>query len=359
MTFYEFLDEVEERLKLFLPSEYQDIKLEMREISKLNDRYTGLVVSKDEAGMSPIFNMEDMYQKYLAGSDTTEVYHFMADQIMKEFSGIDLQQFQNYDQVRDKLFIRVSNAKTNEEVLKNVPHSIKGDLAITYHLLIDVKDREIGSAMITNQILDQLGVTKDQLHVDAMENSPKILPARIEPLVYVISRILEPDHEQPVTPHGFDEQLKQITLGDGDMVVLSNEELVNGAAAIFYPGVLEQIGEQVGGNFFILPSSTHETILVPDNGSLQLKDLELMVRDINRTEVASKDFLTDTVYHYDTQERKLEIAQTYEDRKAMKEQTAEKPQERISVKAQLKEAEKVCEQQVPKPKGKAKETMIE
>ena len=39
-----------------------------------------------------------------------------------------------YETAKDKLFIRVSSAEKNEEMLQNVPHQMREDLAITYHL---------------------------------------------------------------------------------------------------------------------------------------------------------------------------------------------------------------------------------
>lgn len=45
------------------------------------------------------------------------------------------------------------------------------------------------------------------------------------------------------------------------MVVVTNEDRVNGAATMFYPGVMDEIGEKLGGNFFVLPSSLHEPLL--------------------------------------------------------------------------------------------------
>ena len=41
---------------------------------------------------------------------------------------------------KDKLFIRVSSVEKNEEMLQNVPHQIRENLAITYHLSISIDD---------------------------------------------------------------------------------------------------------------------------------------------------------------------------------------------------------------------------
>ena len=44
------------------------------------------------------------------------------------------------------------------------------------------------------------------------------------------------------------------------MFIITNQQTMDGAGVIFYPEVMEQIGEGFQGDFFILPSSTHETL---------------------------------------------------------------------------------------------------
>ena len=85
----------------------------------------------------------------------------------------------------------------------------------------------------------------------------------------------------------------------------------------------------MGTDFFVLPSSVHEVLILPDDGSQDLDSLQFMVREINRTEVAPEDRLSDFVYHYDAQDHVLERAETFAERMAQKEQEAEKavPQE--------------------------------
>ena len=59
--------------------------------------------------------------------------------------------------------------KKNEEMLQNVPHQMREDLAITYHLAISIDDIGVGSTTITNDILKRYGISEEQLHADAME----------------------------------------------------------------------------------------------------------------------------------------------------------------------------------------------
>lgn len=41
--------------------------------------------------------------------------------------------------------------------------------------------------------------------------------------------------------------------------------------------------KKVGGDFFLLPSSVHEVIIVPDNGDVDYHALEAMVQEVNAT----------------------------------------------------------------------------
>ena len=64
----------------------------------------------------------------------------------------------------------------------------------------------------------------------------------------------------------------------------------------------------MGGDFFLLPSSIHEVILVPDNGKMDYRELEKMVHEVNETQVRPTERLSDNVYHYDSKEKIFELA---------------------------------------------------
>ena len=68
---------------------------------------------------------------------------------------------------------------------------------------------------------------------------------------------------------------------------------------MFKHGVRGEIRLKLGCPFFILPSSTHEVLILPDNGELNPKELLAMVKEVNRTEVAAEDVLSDHLYRCD------------------------------------------------------------
>ena len=125
---------------------------------------------------------------------------------------------------------------------------------------------------------------------------------------------------------------------DEMMYVLSNEDKLNGAAVLLNDKVMDDITEKLGQDYFILPSSVHEVLIVPKNDQMDLKTLESMVQDVNATQVAPEERLSDHVYAYDAKEHELFRADKAEERAAAKETEASK--ETAVVKTAAKEEKK-------------------
>lgn len=168
--------------------------------------------------------------------------------------------------------------------------------------------KEISSILVTDSMLRSYGITVGQLHEDALEAAVQTHPATLRNMTDVMrdlmgdaAALFAPDEPSP-------------------MWVASVEGGQNGACAIQYPDFLEQAAETLGGDFYVLPSSIHEVLLVADDGSMDLSYLEAMVRSVNETEVAPADRLSDHVFHYDSEEHIFENARAFEVREAVKEE---------------------------------------
>ena len=74
------------------------------------------------------------------------------------------------------------------------------------------------------------------------------------------------------------------------MFVLTNDTKVNGAAAILNDDTRQEIADKVG-DFYVLPSSVHETLIIPKDAGMELRDLEQMVQEVNQTQVAPEERL--------------------------------------------------------------------
>lgn len=193
----------------------------------------------------------------------------------------------DFEDIKDKLFIRICGVGINEEDLSILANTKINNLAITYNVLIDklTDYPPIKSIKITNELLDKYGVSKEELHKAAIQNSEKIFPAK-----YYKTNDLVPFN------------------------ILTNEIGCLGAAALFYPNQMEKIAASLGGDYFVLPSSIHEVLVLPDYGNLNYMELEQMVKEINKTTVDRKDQLSNDVYYYDSKERLFSLASEHEKR---------------------------------------------
>ena len=89
--------------------------------------------------------------------------------------------------------------------------------------------------------------------------------------------------------------------------VLSNVKRVHGAICMLYPDVLENLAQEEQRSFYILPSSVHEVILLADTGSGLPGELKAMIAEVNSTQVAPEEVLSDSLYYYDFTDKKVKI----------------------------------------------------
>ena len=88
------------------------------------------------------------------------------------------------------------------------------------------------------------------------------------------------------------------------MYVLTNAIRQYGAISFLQEGTLQQISEKLQEDFFLLPSSVHEVILVKAAG-LCAASLNEMIQDINETNVLPEDVLSDHAYFYSCSRKEL------------------------------------------------------
>ena len=224
------------------------------------------------------------------------------------------------------------NIEGNKNFLDISPNRPFGDIAMTYRVAQETEKGRFFSVKIDNVAMQKLNMTEQDLYEAAMENTPRMHPMTITPIEDVLFG---------------NEDSGDHSIG-ANMYVITNDLSYNGASAILYPGAAEQI-EQKTGDFYILPSSIHEVLAVPKEGA-DLEAMRRMVYEINRSEVAPEERLSDNVFEIG--ERGLIIAEDHE-----------KKQEKASVLGKLHANERKIEgaekTKQPRQKQKTKEDFIE
>ena len=89
------------------------------------------------------------------------------------------------------------------------------------------------------------------------------------------------------------------------LYALTNMEKQYGASMITQPEVLNKLEQLFPEGFYVLPSSVHEVLIVPDNGEVEPRRLGEMVRAVNWAEVKREEVLSDRVYSYDKEKHQI------------------------------------------------------
>ena len=195
-------------------------------------------------------------------------------------------------EIKDRLFLRVINAEKNAEALQNMPHKRIADLAVVYTLVVGSSDRGMLCANLSDENLKNMGISPAELEKCSFMNAPKICPPVIEPILTHMAKMACCDEEEFTATKA------------SKLLVVTNEGNVNGASALFYPGVLDRIAEMFGDRFYILPSSIHEFLVTPTGPADGLREI---VRSVNASVVNETDWLSDNIYVYDSHEKAFKI----------------------------------------------------
>ena len=246
-------------------------------------------------------NLEDAFLDYQTGSQFTAVMNRLADTLvgtLGEREQFDLGFLDDYSAVKDMLTVEVVGKDQNAEMLQSVPHQEMEDLAAVYR--IDLGETENGNAtvLITNEMMRNYGLTPDQLHKDALDAAQHTMKYSIRSMDEVLmgmAQRLGIEEDQPV-------------MFSSPLYVATTERDMFGAGVLAVPSFFEDAAEKLDGNFYVLPSSVHEILLLPDRFAPEPQLLKEMVQDVNANEVDPKDRLSDNVYHYDAKERIFELA---------------------------------------------------
>ncbi len=76
---------------------------------------------------------------------------------------------------------------------------------------------------------------------------------------------------------------------------------------MLYPNLFRNFADVIGSSFYIIPSSIHELLLLPDESMEEDKEFIDMIKLINDTQVVPEEILSYSLYYYDKEEDKVFI----------------------------------------------------
>lgn len=291
MNYEQFLRYVQEHIVDELV-DGEDCQVFIKKLNKNNGLYVdSLHIYREGSRISPSIVLNPFYGRYIEGERKEkllkEIAYLYENNRDCGFSIPD--SFQEFSSICDRVIMRLVNYDKNRESLQDCPHIRKLDLAITFRWLAYQDEVGISTALITNREMEVWKKEVGQLYELGMENTPKFFPATIKTMRDVLKDYVD------------------IKEGEMEIYILTNPMGIHGATCMLYESVLEGFAKRIGGDFFILPSSIHEVILVPVTEYLRKEELSQLVRQANDSVVSAGEILSDFVYLYERQKHLISI----------------------------------------------------
>lgn len=209
------------------------------------------------------------------------------------------------DKLKDlehNVYPMVCCTKTNADMLDSLIHREFLDLSIYYNVFTILKDGSSAKIRLSKDMLDTFNVTEEQLYAWSIKNLTEKNNYAMG--MFNQMKMLMFELQDDVSLRKYSE--------NDEMIVVTNEEIINGANNILNTKFLNEIANNINSDFYILPSSIHEIILVPTKFADKfdgLEDILNMVKDINETKVETEDRLSDTLYMYTRDTNKVTVVQ--------------------------------------------------
>lgn len=283
--------EFAEKLREYLLGELNEVReIRIENVLKNNSvTLTGLVFMEKDCKVCPTIYLEEFYSKYLLGRSITEILGDIINVYKKAYiqEDLDMSFMYSWDSVKSMVVYKLINTEKNGELLEKIPHKEVIDLSMVFYIAVQQYD---GTIQINNNHCQMWGIDVEELVSAAQENTPQIYPVCITDIG---------DIAEEIGVEKSSEMAKSV-----DMYILSNRYNIGGAAAMLYPGSIKMVAEKLEDDVYILPSSTHEVIILPMSGQ-EADKLKEMVQEVNSTMVDEEDILGDSIYCYKRKNEEL------------------------------------------------------
>ena len=351
----EFYEYVKDNVKAYLPKSYEEGEIKLQEVEKNNGlKLTGITIPNGDQRIVPTIYLDSLYQEYINGKDVDSCVGDVADMRIEaqgkaEFLDMGVPDIFDYEKMKDKLQMRICDKEWNTDRLEDKVVTEHGDFAAYYAVNLEENGEGISSIPVTVSLMNEWGVSVEQIQADAMmaDRNRGVVLMNMNEIIKSMIFGEEPENL-------LNEKLDIETMRE-PMFCLTNAQKMNGASLLLQEDIRKQIGECLGSDYFVLPSSIHEVLILPDNGLFEVPELNAMVKEVNETQVERQEQLSDKVQFCDGKTVVMENAERREAR-LEKEKAAEKAEVKGGIHGRLEKAKaEIKAKEVNKaPKDKAK-----
>ncbi len=283
---------------------------------------TGVSMCRPGCSITPTVYLDDYLGKYEAGMAFGDIINDIIMVIRNNENAVefDVSEFTEWEKAETRIAFKLINSSKNEQLLKEVPSVPFMDMSIVFYYLIGEKYFGNASILVRNTHLEYWGADTEMLYSVALANTRKILKPQLQNMGELMKDVFMEDIKRKLRNSGeydsrieADEIAKEVindillSRQGVPMYILTNKNKYFGAAGMIYTDILGRFAEEKDCNIYILPSSVHEVILLPDMGFENADELKKMVYEVNRTQLSPDEVLSDSVYYYDREKGDISV----------------------------------------------------
>ena len=318
MEILEFTNKMEKAL-----TEYygENAEVKIQKVYKNNDvlLYGVCIIEKDK-NIAPTIYLNQFHEAYEEGESFSEIFRTVIriNEENQVSDNLDMDFFFDYENVKKRLVLRLINLEGNTELLKEVPYQKFLDLAVVCHMVLASEEIGCGAILIRREHMESWRIDEETLFRDAFNNSPKMEPYEIMKMEDVLKQLLkervtneaysvyenETEAEKMVA-YMMDYVDRKVEEVEFTMYVLSNKNRYFGAACIIYPQVLEEIGNLLQDDYYVIPSSVHEILVISKKKCIDSDSVNRIIEDVNWSQVDEEEWLSDHTYLYERKDKRL------------------------------------------------------
>lgn len=318
MEYTKFKEELAEAMQERMQKRYGECQVTFHKMPRVNGCLETLAVNVGEAQLGPEAPLEDIYESYTQNGchfqecvdavfAAYDKFFHAPEEAMGQKDNLDIALLPEV--AKHKIIYLTVSYEKNKELLEMVPYRMQLDLAVIYRLVVAVENDMMQSVIITNEHLEMLGMTEEELFEAARINTPRFLPD-------VVCCLPETTQEvKQLVQIDLEEQMEQAIKKFGSspfysFITVTAFPMINCSYHLIDLSAIHRLAEKLESDLYILPSSITELMCVPVGKSLALGDLAKMLRRTNKnTRIVPRDiFLSNSVYLYRRETKELTIA---------------------------------------------------
>ncbi|MCI9126773.1 MAG: hypothetical protein HFG28_06210 [Eubacterium sp.] len=330
MNYEGFVQEVQRGVKEIVEKKLEDGIVVVRNVLKNNNvRMKAISIVRKDEDATPTIYLQNYYEEYQRGraikSICNEIYEIYLRGIDNFKTDVNIQDISDLEKMKEVIYYKVINYEMNKTLLSKIPHFKFLDLAIVFYIMMSKDDEGQATALIYNQHIAGWEITPEELRNIAFQNMWNNYPVVVRRMEDIVSEMIlndilgdeewvdayddeyDEDCISEDTEYGeytygelkgiVREEVENLKIDDLNMYVMSNTMKLNGAACITYPGAIRDFALEHNSDVYIIPSSVHELILIPDI-KCSIDTINDLIKDVNRRQLDPVEILSDHAYIY-------------------------------------------------------------